>query len=70
MTKVLSYPFYRTPVLPSLSYSDGSMLSSPKSNLMKYLETFAVSETPEVVHKTNIDAIFLFASSCEFTKHG
>ena len=32
--------------------------SSPKSNLMKYLETFAVSETPEVVHETIIDAMF------------
>ena len=34
------------------------MLSSQKSNIMKYLETFAVSETPEVVHKTIIDAMF------------
>ena len=25
---------------------------------MKYLETFAVSETPEVVHETIIDAMF------------
>ena len=36
------------------------MLSSEKSNIMKYLETFAVSETPEVVHKTIIDAMFFF----------
>ena len=56
MAEVLSYPL--TPVPLSLSYSDGSMLSSPKSNLMKYLETFAVSETPEVVHETIIDAMF------------
>ena len=34
------------------------MLSSQKSDLMKYLETFAVSETPEVVPENNIDAIF------------
>ena len=68
MAEVLSYPL--TPVPLSLSYSDGSMLSSPKSNLMKYLETFAVSEMPEVVHETIIDAMFFFASSCEFTKHG
>ena len=34
------------------------MLSSQKSNLMKYLETFAVSETPEVVPENNIDAMF------------
>ena len=65
MAQVLSYP--STPVPLSLSYSDGSMLSSPKSNLMKYLETFAVPETPEVVHGTIIDAMFFFASSCEFT---
>ena len=58
-----------TSVPLSLSYSDGSMLSSPTSNLMKYLETFAGSETTEVVHETIIDAIFFFASSCEFTKH-
>ena len=56
MAEVLSYPL--TPVPLSLSYSDGSMLSSPKSNLMKYLETFAVSETPEVVHETIIDTMF------------
>ena len=56
MAEVLSYPL--TPFPLSLSYSDGSMLSSPKSNLMKYLETFAVSETPEVVHETIIDAMF------------
>ena len=68
MAEVLLYPL--TPVPLSLSYSDGSMLSSPKSNLMKYLETFAVSEMPEVVHETIIDAMFFFASSCEFTKHG
>ena len=36
------------------------MLSSHKSNLMKYLQTFAVLETPEVVHKTIIDAMFFF----------
>ena len=48
MAEVLSCPL--TPVSLSLSYSDGSMLSSPQSNLMKYLGTFAVSETPEVVH--------------------
>ena len=41
MAEVLSYPL--TPVPLPLSYSDGSMLNSPKSNLMKYLETFAVS---------------------------
>ena len=29
---------------------------------MKYLETFGVSETPEVVHETNIDAMFFFLS--------
>ena len=56
MAEVLSYPL--TPVPLSLSYSDSSMLSSPKSNLMKYLETFAVSETPEVVYETIIDAMF------------
>ena len=37
MAEVLSYLL--TPVPLSLSYSAGSMLSSPKSNLMKYLET-------------------------------
>ena len=36
------------------------MLSSPKSNLMKHLETFAVSETPGVVHEIIIDAMFFF----------
>ena len=56
MAEVLSYLL--TPVPLSLSYSDGSMLSSPKSNLMKYLETFALSETLEVVHETIIDAMF------------
>ena len=33
------------------------MLSTQKSHLMKYLETFALWETPEVVHKTIIDAM-------------
>ena len=56
MAEVLSYLL--TPVPLSLSYSDGSILSSPKSNLMKYLETFALSETLEVVHETIIDAMF------------
>ena len=56
MAEVLSYPLTYVPL--SLSYSDGSMLSSPKSNLMKYLQTFAVSKTPEVVHETIIDAMF------------
>ena len=37
MAEVLSYLL--TPVPLSLSYSAGSMLSSPKSNLMKYLKT-------------------------------
>ena len=37
---------------------------------MKYLETFEVSEMPEVVRKTIIDAMLVFfASSCKFTKH-
>ena len=39
-----------TPAALSLSHSDGSMISSPKSNLMKYLETLTVSETQEVAH--------------------
>ena len=34
------------------------MLISKKPNLMKYLETIAVSKTPEVIHKTIFDAIF------------
>ena len=54
MTEVLSYP--STPVPLPLSYSDNGMLNSRKSNLMLYLETFAVSETLEVVHETIIDA--------------
>ena len=58
MAEVLSYPL--TPVPLSLSYSDGSMLSSPKSNLMKYLETFAMSEMPEVVNETIIDFFCVF----------
>ena len=58
MAEVLSYPL--TPVPLSLSYSDGSMLSSPKSNLMKYLETFAMSKMPEVVHETIIDFFCVF----------
>ena len=33
------------------------MLTSPKTNSMKYLETFAVSQTAEVVHENTIDAI-------------
>ena len=66
MAEVLSYPLTS---IPLSSCSDRSMLSSPKSNLMKYLETFAVSETSEVVHETIIDTMFFFASSCEFTKH-
>ena len=56
MAEVLSYPL--TPVPLPLSYLDGSMLSSPKSNIMKYLETNAVSKTPEVVHETITDAVF------------
>ena len=56
--EVLSLPL--TPVPLSLSYSDGSMLSSQKSNLMKYLETFPVSEMPEMVHKTIVDALCFF----------
>ena len=56
MAEVLSYPLISAAL--SLSYSDDSMLSSPESNLMKYLETFAVLETSEVVHETIIDAMF------------
>ena len=56
MVEVLSYPIIPAPL--SLSYPDDSMLSSLKSSLIKYLETFAISETPEVVHETIIDAMF------------
>ena len=56
MEEVLSCPL--TPVPLPLSYLDGSMLSSPKSNIMKYLETIAVSKTPEVVHETITDGVF------------
>ena len=58
MAEVLLYPLTLVPLL--LSYSDGSMLRSPKSNLMKYLETFAMSEMPEVVHETIIDFFCVF----------
>ena len=36
------------------------MLTSQKSSSLKYLETFTVSETPEVTHQTISDAMFFF----------
>ena len=56
MSEVLSFPLTTFPL--SLCHSDGSMLSSPKSNLTKYLETFSVTGSPKIVHETIIDAMF------------
>ena len=47
MNEVLSYP--PTPVRLSLRHVDGSMQKTPKSKLMKYLESLAATDPPKKV---------------------
>lgn len=56
MGEVLKYPL--TPVPLSLCHVDGTMQKSPKSALMKNLESRIVSEPPVSVDVTIIDAMF------------
>ena len=54
--EVLKYPL--TPYPLALSHVDGSMIKSPKSAVLKYLESKLVSEPPSSVDVTIIDAMF------------
>ena len=54
--EVLKHPL--TPVPLSLCHVDGSMQKSPKSALMKYLESKTMSQPPRSVNVKVIDAMF------------
>ena len=56
MAEVLRHPL--TPVPLSLSHVDETMLKSPKSVLMKHLESKVKSTPPTSINVTIIDAIF------------
>ena len=56
MIQLLTYLL--TPIPMSLSNVDGSMLSTPKSKLMTYLESKAFSTTPDLINVQIIDAAF------------
>ena len=56
MAQVLKYPL--TPVPLSLSHVDGTMLSTPKSALLTYLETKGTMTTPDEIDAQIIDAVF------------
>ena len=56
MSEVLSYP--PTPVRLSLRHVDGSMQKTPKSKLMKYLESLAATDPPKKVDVSIIDVKF------------
>ena len=56
MGQVLKYPL--TPVPLSLSHVDGTMLSTPKSALLTYLETKGTVTTPDAIEVQIIDAAF------------
>ena len=56
IAEVLKYPL--TPVPLSLSHVDGTMQKTPKSTLMKHLESRVKSTAPISVDVTVIDAMF------------
>ena len=56
MNEVLPYPL--TPVPFSLSHVNGSMQKTPKSKLMKYLESLATTDPPKTVDVSIIDVMF------------
>ena len=56
MNEVVSYPL--TPVPLSLSHVDGSMQNTPKSKLMRYLESLAAINPPKTVDASIIDVMF------------
>ena len=56
MEEVLRHPL--KPVSLSLSQVDGTMLKSPKSALMKHLESKVKSKPPTSINVTIIDAMF------------
>ena len=58
LAEVLKYPL--TPVPLSLCHVDGTMLKTPKSALMQYLENKVKSNSPEHIDVTIIDASFYF----------
>ena len=56
MREVLRYPL--TPVPLSLCHIDGSMQKSPKSMLLKFLDSKIVSRSPTSINVTIIDVMF------------
>jgi hypothetical protein len=60
LEEVLKYPL--TPLPLSLCHMDGTMLQSPKSALLKYLEVQTQSQPPTEVDVTIIDAMFFSIS--------
>ena len=57
IAEVLKFPL--TPVPLSICHVDGSMLKSPKSSLMKCIESRVQSQPPRSVDVTIIDAMFM-----------
>ena len=57
MAEVLKYPL--TPVPLCLSHVDGSVNSTPKSNLLNYIDSQFVTVPPSSIDATIIDATFL-----------
>ena len=55
MNEVLFYSL--NPVPLSLSHVDGSMQNTPKSKLMKYVESLAATDLPKTVDGCIIDII-------------
>ena len=50
--------YYLVTLLPlSLSHVDGSMQKTPKSKLMKYLESLAATDPPKTVDASIIDVM-------------
>ena len=56
MAEVLKYPL--TPVPLCLSHVDGSVNSTPKSNLLNYIDSQFVTVPPSSIDATIIDAAF------------
>ena len=55
---IFSYPL--TPVPLSLGHLDGTIHKTPKAALLDHLEKFAVSEKPNKISATIVDAMFYF----------
>ena len=53
---IFSYPL--TPVALSLGHLDGTIHKTPKAALLDHLEKFAVSEKPNKISATIVDAVF------------